>query len=129
MGFGQKLYTVHSLSTIIASHCSLRKYTWHLNLNFHSVPFSYKCFKEAFKHIFHLLYDKYFIIENYKQWKRPNLPIMSSKQQAHSSAAAISSSSSTLVRLLSGNNLFTIFLSQKAIMEVRAIYAVDTAKL
>lgn len=35
MGFGQKLYTVHSLSTI-ASHCSLRKYTWHLNFNFHS---------------------------------------------------------------------------------------------
>lgn len=129
MGFGQKLYTVHSLSTIIASHCSLRKYTWHLNLNFHSVPFSYKCFKEAFKHIFYLLHDKYFIIENYKQWKRPNLPIMSSKQQAHSSAAAISSSRSILVRLLSGNNLFTIFLSQKAIMEVRAIYAVDTAKL
>lgn len=68
MGFGQKLHTVHSLSTIIASHCSLRKYTWHLNLNFHSVPFSYKCFKEAFKHIFYILYDKYFIIENYKQW-------------------------------------------------------------
>lgn len=56
-----------------------------------------------------------------------NLPIISSKQHAHNSPAATSSSNKTLVKELSGKILSKAFLNQNAIIDVRAMYNVETA--